>query len=331
MLRLISMGYAASTWSSYQTAWWSYRTFYAHYNKPATLPIPVESLAEYINYLSMWRKLQIKTIRGYLSALKVLHFLNWYTKKEVKAVFSHFVVTTSLNGIEHINHMSEKDSNPRKVFSYPALKLLGHGLLEQGFGDFDLQVIWTTCVLAFWGSFRMSELIASGHKDYQKCNALTWGKIFKSEGNQITVSIKFPKSMTQGTSNAVDVYKCLETIYCPIMQLSKLFQMAKNLKVVEPTSFVFQLESGKPLTMPQLNRIIESVMSKFFDGNTKFSCHSFRAGLPAWMAAQPHMFDEQEIKVIGRWSSNAFLHYTRLSGIAREVAIHKVLDNMPNR
>ena len=178
----------------------------------------------------------------------------------------------------------------------------------------------------------MSELIPAGNKPYQVCNSLTWDKVFKPEDDQLTLTVRFPKVMHKGTSSqAVDIYKYMDTNYCPIFQLASLYNMAKDHKDVYASHHVFELKSGKMLTMPYMNLIIRNIMAKFFNGAHRFSCHSFRAGVPSWMAANPHLFDEQEIKVIGRWSSQTYLRYTRLSGITRSFAMKKIQSSLYSR
>ena len=379
---LISMSYATNTWSSHQTAFLSFRTFCITTNSSAQLPVHPITLTKYIKFLKTWRKLQASTIASYLSSIKVLHFLNGYPKRLVEDIFSHFLVTNALKGISNTCLLNPKPSNPRRVMTFPCLKLLGkildllntyflikkkniaftffvfffffnyhccqyipppsrlnkariffkgHGLVTQGFSEFDTQIIWSACVLAFWGSFRMSELLPSGQKPHQTCNALTWGKVFKPQSKQITISIKFPKSMKDGKADAVDVYKYIDKAYCPVHQLIKLYNLMQDTKKFDNNDFVFRLGSGKLLTLSVLNQIIGSTMAQFFDGTHKFSNHSFRAGLPASMATQPHLFNEEEIKVIGRWTSEAFKRYCRLTGISREFAMDKIHDLVANR
>ena len=322
-MRLISMGYATSTWSSYQTAWYSFRAFCVFNNTKAPLPVSVNLLLDYIAYLGNWRKLQSSTIEGYVSALKLLHYLNGHSKADVELVFSNKLVLIALKGTEHICLLNPKPANPRRVMTFACLELLGHGLMKQGFCDYDLILIWTACTLGFWGAFRMSEILASGEKPHQICNALTWDKVFMPNSNQLTISIKFPKAMKQGSSDAVDVYRYIDTNYCPVYQLCSLYNAARTSGVFYPNDLIFRLQSGNLLTMSLLNKILRNVMSEFFDGNHSFSCHSFRAGIPSHMASQPQYFNEEEIKVIGRWSSDAFSRYTRLTGISRQIALTK--------
>ena len=327
------MSYTTNTWSSYQTAWLSYRSFCIHTHTQAILPISVNDLLNYINYLLIWRKLQANTISGYLSALKVLHYLNGFNIIEVERNFNNFFIAHALQGAKNICKLHLKPSNPRRVMSFPALQLLGHGLASQGFSDFDTQLIWAACTLAFWGSFRMSEILASGNgtKIHQTCNALTWQRIFKPNSNQLTISVKLPKVMRQGQSDPVDVYKYLDTKYCPVSQLLTLRNLMHESNRFNPTDLIFRLASGQLLTMTILNKILRSTMGLFFDGTHSFSCHSFRAGLPSTMAALPETFNETEIKIIGRWSSDTYQRYTRFGGIAREISIGKIHDSFTSR
>ena len=329
-MRLISMAYSTNSWSSYQTAWMSFRAFCIKSDTPAVLPVTIDTLIDYINYLANWRKLQISTIKGYVSALRLLHVLNRYPKSELDNIFLSDLVKISLRGVENICKINEKPSNPRRVMSFPCMQLLGHGLMLQGFSHFDVQLIWTACTLGFWGSFRMSELLPTGEQPHQVCNALSWKKVFKPNTNQLTITVKFPKSMKDGSSDAVNVYRYMDENYCPVTQLCKLYNIAIDLGKFDPNDLIFRLQSGALLTTTILNKILRNVMSNFFDGNHSFSCHSFRAGVPSHMAALPNIFNESEIMVMGRWTSDAFARYTRLNGFAREIALSK-LQNVLNK
>ena len=333
LMHLISMSYTTNTWSSYQTAWLSYRTFCIHTNTQATLPISTNNILYFINYLLTWKKLQANTISGYLTALKVLHFINGFTHTQVDHIFTNYFVSHALQGAKNICQLHPKPANPRRVMSFPALQLLGHGLTQQGFSDFDTQVIWAYCTLAFWGSFRMSEILASGNgtKQYQICNAITWQRIFSPNSSQLTISVKLPKVMKHNKSDAVDVYKYIDTKYCPVFQLLTLRNLMHAANLFKPSDQIFRLASGKLLTMTILNKILKSTMSLFFDATHSFSCHSFRASLPSTMAAKPDTFNETEIKVVGRWNSETYQRYTRFGGIAREISIGKIHDSFLSR
>ena len=255
-MRLIAMAYSTNTWSSYQTGWLSYRAFCIYTDTEAILPITVDNLIKYINYLATWRKLQANTIYGYISALKLLHELNRHSSTVIENVFSNKLVKLSLKGVEHICLLNQKPSNPRRVMSFSCLQLFGHGLSLQGYNDFDTQIIWTACTLAFWGSFRMSEILASGEQPHQTCNAITWQKVFKPNSNQLTIAIKFPKAMKHGSSDAVNVYRYMDQNYCPVTQLCTLYNLVRDQDKFQENDLIFRLHSGELLTMTLLNKIL---------------------------------------------------------------------------
>ena len=285
-------------------------------------------LANYIDYLASWRKLQESTIKGYLSAIKVLHYLNGVSKFTCKGIFSNYIIKRCLEGVANCNKIDGKPSNPRRVMSFECLQLLGHALLQQGLNDFDTLVVWAACLLGYWGSFRMGEIIPSGNLPHQQCTALKWGRVLQPEANKLTISVKFPKTVKHTNAQAVEVYEFMDKNYCPVQQLIDLYHTVQTMHTVSQDDFVFRLKSGAMLTMPYLNIIIRNSMSMFFDNTHRFSCHSFRAGIPAWMASKPHLFNEQEIMVCGRWTSQAFQAYTRQAGIARDISIQKVQKSL---
>ena len=327
----VSMSYASSSWSSHQTAWLSFRAFCLHTNTVANLPVSPQNLAFYVDYLAKWRMLEISTIRGYLSSIKILHFLNGYSKFTCDNIFSHYLVKKSLEGLENIRRINPKPVNPRRVMSFECLQLLGHALIKQGFSDWDTQIIWSACLLGYWGSFRMGEIIPSGNQPYQEVSALKWERVLEPSSNKLTISIRFPKTVKQTGAQAVDIYKYMDTNYCPVYQLIKVYNLNLAKGGVQPGNLVFRLESGFMLTMPRLNNVLRNTMSMFFDNRHRFSCHSFRAGIPSMMASQPHLFNEQEIMVNARWNSDAFHAYTRLSGISRDISIKKIHESLQTR
>ena len=100
--------------------------------------------------------------------------------------------------------------------SFECLQLLGHALLQQGLNDFDTLVVWAACLLGYWGSFRMGEIIPSGNLPHQQCTALKWGRVLQPESNKLTISVKFPKTVKHTNAQAVEVYEFMDKNYCPV-------------------------------------------------------------------------------------------------------------------
>ena len=79
-----------------------------HTNTQATLPISTNNILYFINYLLTWKKLQANTISGYLTALKVLHFINGFTHTQVDHIFTNYFVSHALQGAKNICQLLTK-------------------------------------------------------------------------------------------------------------------------------------------------------------------------------------------------------------------------------
>jgi hypothetical protein len=82
---------------------------------------------------------------------------------------------------------------------------------------------------------------------------------------------------------------------------------------------VFSFENGRYLTIDKMNVFIVKFLEPFIGNDAKFySCKSFRAALPSVLATFPHIGNDVSIKRWGRWNSDAFERYTRLSHAAKK-------------
>ncbi len=82
---------------------------------------------------------------------------------------------------------------------------------------------------------------------------------------------------------------------------------------------VFSFGNGKYLTIDKMNVFIVKFLEPFIGDDAKFySCKSFRAALPSALATFPHIGNDVSIKRWGRWNSDAFERYTRLSHAAKK-------------
>jgi hypothetical protein len=68
-----------------------------------------------------------------------------------------------------------------------------------------------------------------------------------------------------------------------------------------------------------LNKLIVEQLTPHLGIEAKnYSSKSFRSALPSALASHPKMQNDSTIKRWGRWNSNAFERYTRLSHKAKE-------------
>ena len=107
---------------------------------------------------------------------------------------------------------------------------------------------------------------------------------------------------------------------CPVRALKKLKKVS-NGSEDEP---VFKFGNNSFFTSKKLNGYIQSFLSPHLGEDAKFYfCHSFRGALPSALAAIPNMDNDPSIKKWGRWNSDAFERYVRLSHIAKSELFKK--------
>ncbi len=76
-----------------------------------------------------------------------------------------------------------------------------------------------------------------------------------------------------------------------------------------PSSPLFTTDNGTPVTRHTFQTLLKSVLAKSGFAPDRYSAHSFRIG--AATTAANKGLSEQQIKTLGRWSSDAYALYVR--------------------
>jgi hypothetical protein len=214
----------------------------------------------------------------------------------------------------------------RKVMTLPLLKLLGHQISISKFSRLDKQVIWSASLLAFFGSFRFSELLPPSANSFNSFETLLWNDVvFKDDS--IIIRIKIPKSRcSQG--EVIDLFEIENSNVCPVSALRNLKKQANN---PNPNMPIFTMSDGSFLSLPVLNTYLYDFFYPLIgDEANLISGHSFRAALPSALANSPDIANDSDIRSWGRWNSSAFKRYTRLKPRQKRVIFSKILASLKN-
>jgi hypothetical protein len=93
---------------------------------------------------------------------------------------------------------------------------------------------------------------------------------------------------------------------------------------------VFAFSSGKLLTVRKLNEVLELLLRPHLGSQAAhIQSHSFRAAIPAAMADNPALANEEDLKSWGRWNSDSFKLYTRLK-LSKKRAIFERITSILN-
>jgi hypothetical protein len=212
----------------------------------------------------------------------------------------------------------------RRVMTLPLLKLLGHKLASLDWPPTDIQTVWTVCCTGFFSSARMGELLARDELSFDPSSTLTWADIRQQDASSFLIHTRSPKSGRPG-GEFMDVFPFSDSSVCPVLAMNRHRDLQQEAGLLSLDSPVFRLHSGRNLTMARLNSILHDLCRGIIDPSKEsITCHSFRAAVASALARFPDLASAEDIKGWGRWSSNAYLHYTRLSLEQKKAIFSKI-------
>lgn len=217
-----------------------------------------------------------------------------------------------IKGAEHLNVTAAPSAKPlRRVVTLPMIKIIGHKLASTGWTEVDKQTVWTSCILAFFTSARLGELLATSQHCFDPTATLVWTDIkLRGDGSAI-LTVRLPKS---GHPEYLDVFPFPGHSCCPMEALLLHKELQEKAGLAAPDGPVFRMSNGQNLTPAALNKILKSLLKGVVDySKDSISCHSFRAGMASTLNKFPHLATSEDIRGWGRWDSACYLKYARLN------------------
>jgi hypothetical protein len=179
-----------------------------------------------------------------------------------------------LRGMENLRMGKKKTRSDAVPVTPDTLKLIKKGLSRTK-ERLTGQTIWTCCLVAFWGAFRLGELLGKSELKFDKFSDLLWEP---DEG------------------------------LCPVRALRRLKASQGNLGLGESHLPVFRKSSGKFLTKGGFLDEINRILGRHSIGLTG---KSFRTGLPSALENFPQIFQESHLKALGRWKGRSYQLYMK--------------------
>lgn len=188
----------------------------------------------------------------------------------------------------------------RRPISLSLLARLVQVLPSVCFSSFECLLFRSAFLLAFFGAFRLMELVAVNRTS--PTGLLFSEACFCEE--YLLLWLRRSKTDQRGRGRWIRLNRFLGSPLCPVEALRLFLD-------VRPSCGVALLchEDGSPLTKFQFNSVLRRSLVGLGCGNFKVSAHSFRIGA-ATEAARLGL-DESVIKRLGRWESSRYNLYVR--------------------
>ena len=172
--------------------------------------------------------------------------------------------------------------------------------------DIDKHAVWAVAITAFFGFFRLGELLPESANAFNEATDLAWGDVAVDNRQDPTmIQIHLKKSKTQQFGPGVDIVLGATGVpLCPVKAIVKYiaergsqtgpFFLNPNKTAVTKSQFISRFRS-----------ILQLIGLPQFD----YAGHSFRIGAATTAASLG--IEDSMIQTLGRWHSAAFLQYIR--------------------
>ena len=230
------------------------------------------------------------------------------------------IVSSLLRGRANRDACLERRKVERLPVTVEILEMLRLILdLDRKLGEPYKSLVWAVSLLAYWGSFRVGELLSKTARTIDpECDLLRRDVVLSSKkvGGKVReflqVSLKSPKEARGNpVPIVVEVFQTKDVL-CPV----KAYRSYEDLVgVMRLNSAAFRIPGcGEAYRHGRFNLDLKRLLSPYIHYG-KITGHSFRAGLASLMAKKG--FPEAEIKAVGRWNSEAFIKYIKSGRLVR--------------
>ena len=301
---------SSSTWRVYKGVKKHVKECEQLIKKKLKFPMSHSDITIFVTYLLQKETLKATSIDNMLSALRSWHHEEGFYLNELRPE----VIKTLLRGKSNLDAEIAREEGQRQPVYLEHLEVLKCLLeLDESKPKSEKALIWAVSTLAFWGSFRICELLPSQSsvidprfdlmfRDVRIVRRRVKGKKRKL----ILVDLKSPKEGKSNINNiTVEVFDN-DGDYCPVKAFEEYVECYGGLS---RKSACFRL---RRTGLAYRQRRFNETLREYFDPIVKYGKvrgHSFRAGLSTLLAEKG--FSEKQIITLGRWSSTAYKRYVK--------------------
>ena len=283
---------AQSTIKTYNSGWKSYRVFCGQLSRPF-LPLLEDTLTLFCTVSS--RRVGFKTIKVYLAGIQYHSIMAGYNE-HINSMHSLYYLLRGIRRTQGNNH-SRPSRDPITVTQLH--QLLDY--IKRQFGRFDATMLSSAVTLAFFGLLRVSEYTSASRVGSDLNHTLCVADVSVSSSVEIAF-IYLKSSKTDPFRVGVNIrIGSTGSRICPVRALFSYIQIHPSL-----TGPLFVFNDGRFLTRED----IVNLLFRCF-GSTNINTHSFRIGGAS--AAASAGISDSTIQILGRWSSDAYKRYLRIS------------------
>ncbi len=279
-----------------------FASFCSAYNVCDPFPVSELTLCYYSSYLAK-KGLAPQTIKSYLAALRNSQISMGLPDPRDQSSLP--LLKRVQAGISRIRLQSGKTGARVRL---PITTHIMAGLRNawQGSTHEDKDLLWAVACTAFFGFFRLGELLPSSTSTWMAETDLAWGDVaVDSLTSPSMVQVHLKKSKTDPYGQGADVVMGVtNTAICPVKAMCQFLQVRGA-----AAGPFFVLKNGSALTKPAFIEMVRTALQAMGLPPHQYAGHSFRIGAATTAALAG--LEDSLIQTLGRWHSTAFLSYVR--------------------
>ena len=261
---------------------------------PSTLPVPTSTLALFVTSMDL-AGYAVPTIATSLSAVSYVHKL---------AGFPDPAESFLLRKVREGMVRSTPAREPKCGIS---LELLNEMVLYLSSSQWpDASLYKAIFVLAFHLCSRIGELVSSGGSAQ---HALRTNQVFIEKRNGVPVSIRVVFHSYKHKQPKGQVVRVVSATGGPSCPVATLVSYLSEGHWSQNEDYLFTSSPGRPVLAHEVRARLNIVLKALGRDPAKYSTHSFRIGGATAAAIQGA--SDAQLRMLGRWSSSAFLSYIR--------------------
>jgi hypothetical protein len=321
----IAQSLTQNTWRKYESAWNLFEAFLTDRKLPFTCPIPITQLRQFAVWADYTRHLAPSSIKSYISALSKLQLLLGF---EQTSFNSDAWLKAFLQGSENAKIYEPQKISTRRAITFEILTLIGHQITHSGWSDFTKSLFWAVSLIAFWGSFRLGELLSVDSSTFDPFSSLLWDDITFRDDGSLLIHLKSTKT-SKFPGDYIDLYPFFDKVFCPILALRRYREQSVQAGIFSRFGSVFMLSATTRLTVSEFIAHINNflVPLNILGPHDSISGHSFRAGIPSTLSIISDPSTISDLKIWSHWTSDSYLLYLKLQSDQKR-AIFQKLENI---
>ena len=173
--------------------------------------------------------------------------------------------------------------------------------------EYEVIMFWAVCCTAFFGFFRLGEILLQSGCTYDSNIHLSVGDVAVEnveDPKMVQISLKHSKTDQFGQGSKIYLGRTRNDL-CPVAAILAYLVLRGNMQ-----GPIFRFQNGSTLTKDRFITVVREVLQTTGIDATSYSGHSYRIG--AATTAASIGVEDSMIKALGRWNSNAFQAYIRI-------------------